>query len=219
MYEGEAMARNKYPERTVQKILDVSYQLFSNKGYEKTTIQDIVMKLGMSKGAIYHHFKSKEEILEALSNRSFQQRHMDQLEQNSDMSGLEKIRTLMRNEFADPQKAEIDKMRCAIFQIPLAAADILYHNVHENAPEMAAMIQEANADGSASVEDPQMCAELLFTLVNLWASPFINNNGEAMFLRRVHTIAKLLDNMGLPLFDENLLSLIQAYYHKIEAVL
>ena len=51
------MARNKYPQRTVEKILEVSLALFNEKGYEKTTIQDIVNALGMSKGAIYHHFK------------------------------------------------------------------------------------------------------------------------------------------------------------------
>ena len=45
------MARNKHPEETVEKILDVSMRLFSEKGYEHTTIQDIVDALGMSKGA------------------------------------------------------------------------------------------------------------------------------------------------------------------------
>ena len=65
------MARNKYPQRTVEKILEVSLALFNEKGYEKTTIQDIVNALGMSKGAIYHHFKSKDEIIEALSERCY----------------------------------------------------------------------------------------------------------------------------------------------------
>ncbi len=36
------MARNKYPEVTVEKILDVSQRLFLEKGYDATTIQDIV---------------------------------------------------------------------------------------------------------------------------------------------------------------------------------
>ena len=38
------------------------------KGYEATTIQDIVDALGMSKGAIYHHFKSKADIMDLLSS-------------------------------------------------------------------------------------------------------------------------------------------------------
>ena len=54
------MARNKHPEVTINRILDTSWELFMEKGYEATTIQDIVNALGdLSKGAIYHHFKSK----------------------------------------------------------------------------------------------------------------------------------------------------------------
>ena len=47
------MARNKYPEVTVEKILEVSQRLFMEKGYDNTTIQDIVNELGgLTKGAI-----------------------------------------------------------------------------------------------------------------------------------------------------------------------
>ena len=57
------MARNKHPEETVNRIVDVASRLFLEKGYNQTSIQDIVDHLGsLSKGAIYHHFKSKEEI-------------------------------------------------------------------------------------------------------------------------------------------------------------
>lgn len=66
------MARNKYPEVTVEKILEVSQRLFIEKGYDNTTIQDIVNELGgLTKGAIYHHFKSKEEIIDALGEKLF----------------------------------------------------------------------------------------------------------------------------------------------------
>lgn len=66
------MARNKYPELTVEKILEVSQRLFLEKGYEQTTIQDIVDNLGgLTKGAVYHHFKSKEEIINALGDKMF----------------------------------------------------------------------------------------------------------------------------------------------------
>jgi TetR/AcrR family transcriptional repressor of nem operon len=65
------MSRNKYPEQTLEQILSVSAKLFTEKGYEKTSIQDIINVLGMSKGAIYHHFKSKEDILEAVMGRQF----------------------------------------------------------------------------------------------------------------------------------------------------
>ena len=61
------MARNKHPEQTRNFILETAFRLFIEKGYERTSIQDIIDQLGgLSKGAIYHHFKSKEEIMDAL---------------------------------------------------------------------------------------------------------------------------------------------------------
>ena len=63
------MARNKYPEQTVKLILDVSTRLFVEKGYEQTSLQDIINETKLSKGAIYHHFISKEEIFEAIFRR------------------------------------------------------------------------------------------------------------------------------------------------------
>ena len=57
------MPRNKYPEETVQKILDVSLKLFLEKGYEETTVLDIVDNLeGLTRGAFYHHFKSNTVV-------------------------------------------------------------------------------------------------------------------------------------------------------------
>ncbi len=68
----DRMARNKYPEVTVDKILEVSERLFLEKGYDNTTIQNIVDELGgLTKGAVYHHFKSKEEIMDALGSKMF----------------------------------------------------------------------------------------------------------------------------------------------------
>lgn len=64
------MARNKYPEETIRRILDVAQGLFLEKGYDSTSIQDIIDGLGgLSKGAVYHHFKSKEDIFNAVGDR------------------------------------------------------------------------------------------------------------------------------------------------------
>ena len=87
------MARNKYPEQTVEKILDVSQELFLEKGYEQTTIQDIVNHLeGLSKGAIYHHFKSKDEILAALEGRIYlNDNPFEKVSEETNLNGLQKL--------------------------------------------------------------------------------------------------------------------------------
>ena len=63
------MPRNKYPEQTVEKILDAAALLFLQKGYQNTTLQDIIDATKLSKGAVYHHFRSKEEIAQRVRDR------------------------------------------------------------------------------------------------------------------------------------------------------
>jgi AcrR family transcriptional regulator len=53
---------------TKQRILDAAKNLFLSKGYESTSISDILKAIDISKGAFYHHFKSKEELLDSLAN-------------------------------------------------------------------------------------------------------------------------------------------------------
>ena len=102
------MARNKYPEVTVEKILDVSQRLFLEKGYDNTTIQDIVDHLdGLTKGAVYHHFKSKEEIMDAVGDRMFATNNpFEKVRGRSDLNGLQKLREAIRLNQSDADRTE-----------------------------------------------------------------------------------------------------------------
>ena len=52
------------------EIIDCAIALFFEKGYEATTIADILERTKLSKGAFYHHFESKEELLDAFTQRA-----------------------------------------------------------------------------------------------------------------------------------------------------
>lgn len=51
------------------EILDAAGILFSEKGYDSTSVTDIMNAVGIAKGTLYHHFKSKEDIMDALIKR------------------------------------------------------------------------------------------------------------------------------------------------------
>lgn len=51
------------------EILDVAEQLFAEKGFDNASTNDIIKKIGIARGTLYHHFKSKEEILDAIVER------------------------------------------------------------------------------------------------------------------------------------------------------
>ena len=54
------------------RVLEAAETLFSEKGYYDTSMDEIVEESGLSKGAIYGHFKSKEELFVALQERQFE---------------------------------------------------------------------------------------------------------------------------------------------------
>lgn len=60
-------------DETKQTILRAAEQLFCQRGYEATSMQEIVQLSGISKGGIYHHFASKEEIMSQLCQQQAQQ--------------------------------------------------------------------------------------------------------------------------------------------------
>lgn len=64
----------------IERILDAAARLISHYGYDKTTVSDIAAEAGVSKGAIYLHYKSKEELFEALIFREGEKLVADLLE-------------------------------------------------------------------------------------------------------------------------------------------
>lgn len=60
------MKRHEEQENLRQKIMDAAWELFYEKGYESTTVNDIIKRAGTSKGGFYYYFKAKDELLNSL---------------------------------------------------------------------------------------------------------------------------------------------------------
>jgi AcrR family transcriptional regulator len=54
------------PTNTRQRIQDVALELFAERGYDKTSLREIADQLGVTKAALYYHFRAKEDILVAI---------------------------------------------------------------------------------------------------------------------------------------------------------
>lgn len=59
----------KEAEERKNEILDVAERLFGTKGFDSTSTGDILNEIGIARGTLYYHFKSKEEILDAMISR------------------------------------------------------------------------------------------------------------------------------------------------------
>ena len=58
--------RSKDPAERKKEFIDTAIKLFSKKGYENTTIEDIVARMDVAKGLFYYYFKTKDDVLYAL---------------------------------------------------------------------------------------------------------------------------------------------------------
>ena len=58
----------KAPAVRRAELIDCAQRLFLAKGYERTTINDVIAATGLSKGAFYHHFRAKEECRSGVSS-------------------------------------------------------------------------------------------------------------------------------------------------------
>ena len=214
MYDkGGAMARNKYPQRTVEKILEVSLALFNEKGYEKTTIQDIVNALGMSKGAIYHHFKSKDEIIEALSERCYHNdTQMELLRNASDKTGIEKLRAIIYRQIQNEEKKQIDTISINLWKNPKIFMSGMAENLSVNSQIVERILKEGMEDGSIRQQDPLCAAQVLMLLLNYWiCSPIVLKELDAI-PAKVAYFRTLCDSMGIPVIDEPLEQELTSYF-------
>src|SRR5882672_1556732 len=93
--EAESMVRivKKFADRKAD-IVKAARHLFQTKEYDKTTMQDVMDALGIAKGTIYHYFKSKEALLEAVIEDITQQNieQMQTLVKEAKGNALQKIK-------------------------------------------------------------------------------------------------------------------------------
>jgi AcrR family transcriptional regulator len=59
----------KSPHERKREFLDTARELFFTKGYEQTSVDEIIRKVGLSKGSFYYYFKSKEDLLDELTKQ------------------------------------------------------------------------------------------------------------------------------------------------------
>lgn len=208
------MARNKYPEITEARILDVAQRLFLEKGYEHTTIQDIVDALGdLTKGAVYHHFKSKEEILSAVCDRMFFENDpFEQVRGRSDLNGLEKLREAIRLNQSDTARANLTVQSIPVNQNPRLLMEMIESNRKVLTPRFQSLIEEGCRDGSIHTDYAREIAELLPLLTSLWLLPSVFPATKAEMRRKFDFIGDMLTKMGVPLFDEEMAAIVDAFF-------
>lgn len=203
------MARNKHPEETVNQILDAAYRLFMKKGYEYTSIQEIIDQLGgLSKGAIYHHFKSKEDILMAVTDRMTAEsnRLLARILKRTDLTGKEKLKKIFKESISRSAQDEIYAVAPNFHNNPKLLYSVLHDAIEEVAPNyILPIIKQGIEDGSIETEYPEQLAELIILAVNIWLNPMIFDNTEEESYRKFMVFRQMMQGFGLDIVDAEML--------------
>ena len=171
----------KGPQERRQELIDAAERLFMEKGYEHTAISDIVKELNLAQGTLYYYFRSKEEILEAVVEKSIADleqsvKRLIQDENADEVAQLnEAINEILRfvsqrNDFIDFLHQDIN----AVMHAKLERA-----TVERIVPILSELVAKGNANGRFDIENPTETVLFLSTaLVYIFHQPDINTDQQ-----------------------------------------
>lgn len=209
------MARNKHPEETVKRILEAAALLFTEKGYDNTSLQDIINETNLSKGAIYHHFISKEDIFFricediSLENGAA----LGKIRDDSRLNGAEKLREIFRTAIMHQNQRRMLGMVPYLLDNPKFLAEQIKSIYQQAVPYyMEPILEEGIKDGSIKTHEPKELAEALMTLSDVWLHPLLRPTDEESMKSRCDVFNRLFRPVvGFDILDGEIIDAYVAY--------
>ena len=164
----------KKGEQRKQDILNIAEEMFCKNGYEQTSVQEIIDRLNTSKGSFYHHFISKEAVLEGICiNRARQLYTAAEKECEATVTTLERLNTLLSGmiPFRD-EKLQFLLMLLPVFMLPEGRIIKQYYSdaiTEQFYLAICKQIQNGHEKGDLFCTDPENASKIIASLINmLW---------------------------------------------------
>jgi AcrR family transcriptional regulator len=177
-----------------QEIVAAARQLFQTKDYEKTTMQDVMDRLEIAKGTIYHYFKSKEELLEAVVENIVDEdiKRKQVLIRDLQGNALEKIRALVA---MDSMAADNPAVLEHLHQPGNVGmhTHLLAVTLMKEAPLYAEMIRQGCVEGLFQTDAPLECAEFILSALQFLTDKGIYPWAQQDLQRRAQAFPALIE--------------------------
>lgn len=158
----------KDAEERKNEILDAANALFAQKGFDGTSTNDILEKVGIARGTLYYHFKSKEDIMDALIERFSSQmfRKAREIAADKSLSVNDRIiQVILSLNVSDTTgKQMIEHMHKP--QNALMHQKIQKMIISGVTPILTNIIQEGIEQGLCSTPYPYECMEMILVYAN-----------------------------------------------------
>lgn len=168
-----------------KQILDAASELFATKGYQATTIEDLLQACGIAKGTLYYHFSGKEEVLSALVVSTVAQM-ADRASAAADQPGpaLQRFLCAIRAMRAQGTEASIAQEMNELGNAEFHLSGIV-QMVRQLAPVLVGIVRDGIASGDFATEDPETVVEMILVSGGVLLDPGILNDGEETMRRRM----------------------------------
>ncbi|MGO5082365.1 TetR/AcrR family transcriptional regulator [Oscillospiraceae bacterium LCP25S3_F9] len=159
----------KEAEERRNEILDVAQRLFTAKGFDNTSTNDILNEIGIARGTLYYHFKSKEEILDAMIDRTTKQLvdKAKSIVYQKDVPVFERFTNMIltlnisNSSFGNEILQQVHKPQNALMHQKIEARLLA-----EVTPLITVLIEDGIKQGICSTDYPQEVAEMTFVYSN-----------------------------------------------------
>jgi len=201
----------KSPKQWKKEILSAAQSLFISKGYEETSVSDIMNLVGGAKGMFYRCFQSKEEVMHALGNQLFFENNpFEAVKGRNDLNALQKIKYLLVLNQSDTRRNDLNVQAIPILKDPHILAAAVEENRRVLTPLWLELLEEGKKDGSIKTEYAKELSELL-PLINFWLMPSVFPATEEELHHKYRFVMEVLSYMGLPLLDDQILSFTEKF--------
>lgn len=198
----------KKPEERRREIIETARQLFQQKGVEKSTLQDVMVALNIAKGTIYHYFKSKEELLEAVVENLVDEylTDLNSVLDRTPGNALERIQALVAAGNVEEQNREVldalhrpENIGLHTRQLALLLSGL--------SPLYASVIQQGCDEGLFHTDSPLECAEFLLAGIQFLTDVGFHPWTPEQLARRSQALPALVEALlGAPKGSFNFLS-------------
>ncbi len=159
----------KEAEERKNEILDVAERLFRTKGFDSTSTTDILNEIGIARGTLYYHFKSKEEILDAMIDRMTNRliEKAEAIAARKEISVLQRLTMMMLalnvsdSNFHQELLEQVHKPQNALMHQKMERSLLAGIN-----PMITALIKEGIEQGICQTDYPEEVAEMTFLYAN-----------------------------------------------------
>lgn len=210
------MARNRNSHETRKKILEVSKDLFLKKGFDNTSIQDVINGLGgLTKGVIYHHFESKQEILQSI----IKENNQEILNYNwRGDTGLEKIQNSLMDAFSNFEQQRLVYSASIKLRSPRLLGEQYLSLFSDFLPEIRERVYEGVKDESIKTEYPEELADLIVLTLNIWIGFQISVYSVEELKRKMKFIKLSFDGLGVHLISDEMMGVIFQLFDHLKGV-